>query len=114
MERSIAMNTNLRAALFGTADTPCPPWCTLPAGHGYDTADHTCVTRLHSRAFGDHVALVAAENLTVDEGGGHIEQAAPVIDLANMELTAAEARRLAAALLDAADVYDGMVGRMRP
>lgn len=113
--------TNFHTEIFGTTTNPCPTWCTLPAGHGYDSEDTTCVTRVHSRDFGDvagvykeiaaSVSLNAAENAT---HGDHrvLNLDEPLISVYSDgdEMTGPQAREMAAKLVAATDKLDQVTG----
>jgi hypothetical protein len=101
---------------------PCPQWCTNPVGH-----DHETISRLHHRLIADlkftepghHytralVGLTQMEALDVDVWGPGFDGRDPVFidcQLAGEEvLTGPDARRLAAALVAAADAWDKVTG----
>ncbi len=118
-------------SIFPTVDRPCPPWCKLPKGHGWDGAgaDVGGVSRGHGSAQlaeGEHwsvnlyllecaPATMNFENgiwdgEVVDAGASYFPGGA-LISLdedghGGPMLTATEARRAAAALLNAADRLD--------
>jgi len=103
-----------------TSGLPCPSWCDLPAGHGFDSIDGDgSLWRAHQRVFRDfefcdldgnrfsvRVWMSEAQNASSDEG--------PVLGRLPLEITAdrtegltgPQARQVAAALLDAADAWD--------
>ncbi len=116
-------------SIFPTVNRPCPDWCTLAPGHGWDGADIGTVTRGHggilARTERWTVELYLLEKadaqVVLDEHGRweDIEGQpgpsqypdGPLIDIgppaAGSELmTGPEARALAAALLEAADAWD--------
>jgi hypothetical protein len=96
---------------------PCPDWCSLPAGHSYDSlTNEGLLLRFHETASRGtdavSIILAAEETATTDQG--------PVVALAEprfhlhaddvrperTQLTGPELRQLAATLLDAADEWD--------
>jgi hypothetical protein len=89
---------------------PCPPWCLLDQGHEYDSTDghgdDVTFERQHV-AFDGEVADVSAlehnraGTVTVDEPGIYLS-------LRDDERPAEEVRAIAAELLNAADVLDGV------
>lgn len=100
------MSTFDHAAVFGTTTNPCPAWCEDKPGHGYESGDHTCESRAHSRDFGD-VSILAEEFLTYTEDGMTLRIEAPTIFVDEGQgLTGPQARQLAAKLLAAADMWD--------
>ena len=91
------------ADLWGTTTTPCPAWCTLEPGHGYDLARVDSDTRFHEHLFGEvdrgdriaaAVALLAEENVTMGGGGVviSVEAARLVLESDGKGLTADQAR----------------------
>ena len=105
--------------MIGTVPA-CPDWCALPAGHDFDR-DGGGVSRLHRR----EIATLDTEEggpgairLTVEclESGRHeqaVEQTPPSVCVharGGDDLTGPEARRFAAALLNAADEWDRVTG----
>ncbi len=95
---------------------PCPPWCALPAGHAYDSYDpqyrgHEVVSVVHFR---QHVSTADPADAYVEqtesshEGKVTLEPPAVFYDgeMSERGADAAEARRVAAALLAAADLLD--------
>jgi len=98
---------------------PCPSWCTRPAGHGFDQADVEYLTRAHTAAvtqleiisvegFSSHVTvgIMSVEN-AVDVDGPVADLGDPNVYLdADGDFTGVHARQIAAALLNAADVWD--------
>jgi hypothetical protein len=100
---------------------PCPPWCTFAPGHPYDSIDNVDVQagmvtllRAHST---EHTDGALGGCLSQDESlrGGRVTLAEPVVitgpDLES--ITAAEARRRAADLLNLADRLDKIAGASR-
>lgn len=111
-----------------TSMHPCPYWCTLPRGHGYDGQEAGTANLVRSHvgeghdtvlsgiAGSDHIVnvdLAAMETASPD--GGRVLAVTPV-ELSVLgyregdALDAAAARRLAAALLDGADRFDEVTG----
>ncbi len=114
-------------------DRPCPTWCNMPAGHGWDSADRDAETdtiyRGHGSApFGEggHVWLWLEEQAEVPAGLGEDEHGfwdgtllgepgpssvAPGRSTISIDreddMTITEARALAAALVEAADFLEG-------
>jgi len=99
-----------------TTSLPCPSWCTLGAGHPFNREDvdgeHS---RDHERYFGPHVSglrvQVDVKQYETADGpdGPVISQERPAISAVGdglEELTGPHARRVAAALLNAADLWD--------
>jgi len=87
------------------AVSACPAWCALPEGHPYNEV----ATRLHTRALlagpGAEVDVMQAQDL-VD--GVEVLDVRPGVYVNQAEhLDAGQARRLAQALLAAAEVLDG-------
>ena len=94
---------------------PCPEWCTQPAGHGYDAPalarDVLC--REHTTDAGDPTsAAVCGFGYQSDGGGETVEMDGITVwvrgNAAQGEISAAEARELAASLLTAADKFDAI------
>ncbi|HWC35826.1 MAG TPA: hypothetical protein VG650_13495 [Mycobacteriales bacterium] len=94
---------------------PCPSWCGLPTAHDCDVEPGTrtpAFFRFHSTS-PDHtlVRIMCLENIEGDD----VETGAPFIDLpvvspADDGFAAGDARRIAAELLDAADLLDEITG----
>jgi hypothetical protein len=95
---------------------PCPSWCTLPAGHGYDSIDyHGALVRSHACTFG--YPVIASVELTQTETTApctspDVASCAvcdPVVPelhvYADEALTGPQARALAGWLLQAADAW---------
>jgi len=109
---------------FGTTTIPCPPWCTLSAGHGYDSEDNTGVFRSHERESGwlkepsigsgdaevsVYVALGNLEALRTTVQGMQVEEVDPphiVLDTNDNNMSSEHAREVARMLLQAADKLD--------
>ena len=104
-----------------TTSGSCPVWCDLPAGHGYDSIDGTgFVFRCHrveiatGIGYGTFGKLGAVEVSSLEMGasddGPVVETDPPVIMMFGVsegdDLTGPQARKLAAALLLAADEWD--------
>jgi hypothetical protein len=100
---------------------PCPPWCALPVGHGFDQIgdDLHRFHRWEVASVDTAEGGAAAISLTVEslESGQRTE--APTRTplsvcvygyLEGDDLTGPEARKLAAALLNAADEWDRITG----
>ena len=115
-----------------TTTLPCPDWCTLPVGHGFDSLaedGNGNLSRFDSRSIGP-------ENLTAGGvDGGRLETVSVSVEMLevaspdesrvirtdsiylavagyreNTELDSTQARQLAAALLNAADEWDRITG----
>lgn len=93
---------------------PCPSWCVQPDGHEYDstaTDDPTRHFRYHSSVPFDNEAA-AYVRVEAEEWNrcGEVVVATPkaVIYDGDRSLTAGEARQVAADLLAAADLLDGI------
>lgn len=93
---------------------PCPPWCTLPAGHPYTDVD-TVTGQMgrghdaegHSTEGGYNSVQVGASAWeTVNADGSVVVVASVGVEAPSVTVTAAEARQVAAWLLDAADTID--------
>jgi len=102
-----------------TTSLPCPEWCTLPDGHAFDDGLGGELSREHTAAVAEvelpwsdayhgraKVAVVAVENAYHPDGP--VNRSAPVVyvQMSGGALSGSDARRIAAALLDAADVWD--------
>ena len=95
---------------YETTDLPCPSWCELHAGH------EMCyviggVDRHHSRTIGDQrleIQIACYEEAeSVDGPVTSVERTMMVASgIEDRNLSSSEARRLAAALLNAADRLD--------
>ncbi len=95
---------------------PCPPWCARARGHAYDSydphyRDHQVVSVVHFRqhvSTADPAAAYVEQTETSHEGKVSLEPPAVFYDGAMSErgADAVEARRVAAALLAAADLLD--------
>lgn len=92
---------------------PCPQWCGLPPSHPYDALDvldqpkrvHRIV--LDEQVFPEHYLVIEASEFAQHDGTVELLPPDVVIQL-SADLTAAEARMAAAALLNAADKLDGL------
>ncbi len=95
---------------------PCPPWCALPAGHAYDSydpryRDHEVVSVVHFRqhvSTADPAAAYVEQTESSHDGKVTLEPPVVIYDgeMSEHGADAAEARRVAAALLAAADLLD--------
>ena len=104
-----------------TTRLPCPPWCGLPAGHGFDPQlgddpdfrCHQASLRLSAELEEGgqvHAVISAWEEMYPD---GRVELMSPAVDLDAVKtdrLTAAEARDVAVQLLGLADRLGRIVG----
>lgn len=96
-----------------TAPTPppCPDWCGLPEGHPYDLAFaiNGTVTRVHC-AYDDDVVDIRMVESWSPEGVELFETEFILLPVgsAQEKVSAEEARRIAAALLAAADRFDAI------
>lgn len=109
------------AEIFGTTATPCPSWCELPDGHGYDSGTETASFRIHIRHV-DEMAVngepaiwidVQAEEtqaLSLEGFETNVEAPSVRINADGVNLTGAQARQLANTLLGAADLWDEVAG----
>lgn len=105
---------------------PCPSWCQLPAGHGFDstTFDNGHLARFHERPISSwkwtprhspqpQAASVAITAMEIAEGndGPVLECQPPTVSVTTdgLDVTGPQARQLAASLLDAADAWDAVV-----
>jgi len=87
----------------------CPPWCTLPAGHGfYGIEPSGAVVRVHEQLDAGDVGvfLIAQETAATDEGPVLTTVLRIELDLGTRRVTGPDARQLAAALLNSADEWD--------
>lgn len=99
----------------GSTDLPCPSWCDRVAGHTFDTFANG-LRRNHVHRFADHASSVALElrERTTTPLGGISDigtDAAALSIVVHVSdgigyLTANGARRLAAQLMDAAEMFD--------
>lgn len=105
---------------------PCPSWCEhADAGHGFDDTDMSGnPVRFHERSCGDDLAFSAdlvVKETAAGEGGPLDHPEPPYLEVwvhgngvgydpatKAPGLTGPQARVLAAALLDAADAWDGL------
>ena len=93
-------------------DRPCPPWCEFPAGHGWD--DHSISVvgddgRAHRGTIEDSDLSVGLATSESSLHGGPSTFTPVVIEIDGRvceEVTATQARQLAAALLKAAEIID--------
>ncbi len=99
------------------AAMPCPDWCVLPAGHGIIGYRDDLLLRTHESAglqggerIGDVVLL--DDEVAASEHGPVVshDTYVSVEVLPTWRLTGSQLRRLASALLDAADEWDRAVG----
>jgi hypothetical protein len=84
---------------------PCPSWCEMEHGHRYHSYDPETgqEIRNHGRRLSEHV------DLTLEEWSGEPLFSRPIVLMVSVDpddMTAAQARELAAELLDAADELD--------
>jgi hypothetical protein len=117
------MNNATHAEIFGTTTNPCPNWCTLPAGHGYDSEDNQTMYRGHEHEIGHltgpsigtgnrvsaYVAVESLEALRITDTGMHVEETDPphiVLDTKDYGLSGPQAREVARMLVEAADRWD--------
>ncbi len=89
-----------------TVDRPCPPWCELPAGHGWDSYETETGRELrgHGRGLGAHTGLGVTEY--ADEPGITGTPSLHVYVEEVKDWASADVRALAAELLNAADELD--------
>lgn len=98
---------------------PCPDWCVLPTGHGFHSLTHEgLLMRCHEGA--DHSTAGVAIALITDEtalsDNGPVDSlTVPTVYVCSDDTTLGRQdgpslRRIAAALLDAADELDGITG----
>ena len=93
-------------------DRPCPPWCEFPAGHGWH--DHGIVVvgddgRRHLGTIEDGDLSVGLSTFESSLRGGPSTFSPVVIEIDGRvceEVTAKQARHLAAALLKAAEIIE--------
>ncbi len=100
---------------------PCPPWCALPAGHAYDSydpryRDHEVASVVHFRqhvSTADPAAAYVEQSESYHEGKVSLEPPAVFYDgrMSERGADAGEARRVAAALLAAADLLEQITRR---
>lgn len=119
------------ADIFGTTTSPCPHWCTLPAGHGYDSEDTGGdILRSHEREVGwlqepnlggcevsVYVALASLERLRITSDGVHVDEVDPphiVLDTNDNNMSSGHARQAARLLLQAAELLDEVRVAARP
>ena len=79
---------------------PCPAWCELDDGHGWDLNDPG--VRTHSRHLSEHVHLSLLEDVAANPPNAP----AVWVNVDPHDMTAAQVRMLAAELLNAADELD--------
>jgi hypothetical protein len=116
---------NDKTASTPSTTVPCPPWCTEPDGHGFEQFtpmdDHI---RFHFRDVAEVaiaegppsgkpavVTVTAMERAASPEGPADLD--ALLIEIASYScegMTTAEARQIAAALLNAAELVDEITG----
>jgi len=90
---------------------PCPSWCEMPAGHGWDSQDGPDIEmRVHALLIGEidgGSSNVSIEALEICTRGGASTFTPTTITVdsrtSDAELTVAQARQLAALLVLAAD-----------
>jgi hypothetical protein len=107
--------------IFGTTANPCPDWCTLPAGHGYDSQDGSGMFRGHEHSTGwlrepsgdgtvsMFVAIESLEALRSTGSGVHVEVVDPPhisLDSNDGNMSSRQAREVARMLLEAAAKLD--------
>ncbi len=100
------------------AAMPCPDWCVLPAGHGIIGYRDDLLLRTHESAssrLGDErigEVVLLEEEVAASEHGPVVshDTYVSVEVLPTWRLTGSQLRRLASALLDAADEWDRAVG----
>ncbi len=109
-----------------TTTMPCPAWCTMRPGHGWESGDVDEECRGHERKIATvvgcvpgvygfatvYVSLDAEETLTVDEHGATstLSQVDISLDTNGNGMTGPQAREVAAALVEAADLWDQVSG----
>lgn len=102
-----------RAVLFPPVTAPCPPWCELPEGHGYENDGD--FVRAHTRIFdaGRTGASVTAWTEALSAGGPEVtggpEISVRIDNDLSEPLTPHDARTLAKQLSAAADAADAIV-----
>lgn len=97
-------------------DRPCPPWCHESLGHEWDGIERPSGRQCRDHAWdvNDNVCMMSREYADEAPGGAVCRQ--PVLRLwiggnqADGEFTAADVRRIAADLLNAADELDKVAG----
>lgn len=105
------------ADMFGTTTNPCPAWCTMPDGHGYDATGYPPDGTPNAWEFRIHSCTIAAAGtggVDVIQGeqlysDGRVELQAPEInppENGRENLTGPQARAVAVALVKAADLWD--------
>lgn len=91
--------------------TPCPPWCTRPAGHPWEIPDTFEVSRNHSRAFGV-CEVCAAELMSLQDSSTETEDPTVDADRFGLEcLGADDAERLGRDLLASAKALRAITHR---
>ena len=104
--------------MTAASSLPCPWWCEKPPGHGFIAADCSGnLQRFHAAWFGEGVCSVELSALeTAASNDGPVDPGAPtelgiwVNNPGDHQFTGPQARALAVALGQAADVYE----RARP
>ena len=113
-------------------DLPCPWWCEKPRGHGWDNDDTEELGRFHTVKAGsaviggaangtaltsrrrDVAVIATAMEIVTADDERVVDASTPVLMVMdfdeNAEFDAAQARQLAAALLNAADRLDEIRG----
>ncbi len=100
---------DLRGSGEDQTDLPCPPWCEMELGHGWDDLPNDDGRRMrnHGRSLGEHVDMFMCEYEGVPLSG---EPVGAYVSVDTDDRTAAELRALAAELLNAADDLDRVTG----
>jgi hypothetical protein len=93
------------AAAAALPAPPCPWWCEEPPPHRWQFRDHAGASRYHLARFAGLVIVEQTEHSDEPPSPIEIHHA-----LGESSLDAAQARQLAAALLNAADKLDEIAG----
>lgn len=104
---------------WGPSSVPCPPWCSLPAGHSYESIDREgWLYRYHSPAEDEigtpDVWVSVEERMRPTAGGPEVERSHVSVHAADEDMSVDAARALSAAIARAADLAEAPDGADLP
>jgi hypothetical protein len=96
---------------WGPSSVPCPPWCSLPSGHSYESIDREgWLYRYHSPAQDEigtpDVWVSVEERMRPGQNGPEVEISHVSVHAADEDMPVEKARALSAAIARAADLAE--------